>query len=350
MYGAKKMSPERRDISKIIGVNPCAEIMLRSCQFCNLTEVVIRPEDDLDDVLQKIETVVWLGAIQSTFTKFPYLNKKWKYNCEDERLLGVSITGQMDNPNLFTIDVLKAMKSKALKIAKKACKALDINFSTAVTCTKPSGTVSQLVNSASGLHPRYAKFYIRRYRISSMDPLFHMLKDQSVPTSPENNQRESDWKKAQQGDINACPIYEKGKRWTEDKVNTWIISFPVRAPIDCVTRNDLTAIQQLEYYKKIQKYWCEHNASMTCYVDENDWVDVEHWVYKNWKYVTGLSFLPKDGGKYEQAPFEEITEAQYNKMVKNFPKIDYSQLSKYELEDQTQGSQELACGGGSCEI
>lgn len=671
LHGARKMSPERRDASKIVGVNPCAEILLRSCEFCNLSEVVIRAEDDLDDVLQKIETAVWLGAIQSTFTKFPYLNRKWKRNCEDERLLGVSLTGQMDNPALFTEDALKAMLAKSVKVAKKACKTLGINLSAAVTCVKPSGTVSQLVNSASGLHPRYSKFYIRRYRIASMDPLFRMLVDQGVEMSPENGQREKDWKKAQQGDLNACPIYEKGKRWSEDKVNTWVISFPVKAPEGSVTRNDLTALQQLEYYKKIQKNWCEHNASCfaghvrfctseglkrfdefedcekvrvlsssgrlatgvvrhlghqkiwklnlrsgnrtmsfdttedhlwpvtyahqrwagydrklyktsdlpvgkqldlvvpsfeveedseavlhgivfgdgttassgkscsislchdsramkslfsdagyklterddinqtriyslpnhwkrlpddksspeyirgflsgwfaadghvskdgrvvslscfrkdhlkwvqrqatkaglavsthikkfesgdgsysnnpsfslsflteslnrsflsphlkkmdrffskdrmqsskrwriesveptdreepvfclevpadrlfvlegnvlthncTVYIGEDEWIEVQHWVYKNWKYVTGLSFLPKDGGKYEQAPYQEVTEEEYEELAAEFPQIDYSQLSKYETEDHTKGSKELACTGDTCEI
>lgn len=348
--GAKKMSPDRRDASKICGVNPCGEILLRNCEFCNLSEVVIRSEDDLDDVLQKIETAVWLGAIQSTFTKFPYLNRRWKRNCEEERLLGVSMTGQMDNPGLFTNDAINAMAKKTLKVAIKAAKILGINVPTAITCVKPSGTVSQLVNSSSGLHARYSKFFLRSYRIASMDPLFKMLRDQGVKMNPENGQREKDWKKAQQGDLNACPIYEKGKRWSGDRVNTWVIAFPVKAPEKSVTRNDMTALQQLDYYKKIQKYWCEHNASCTVYVEENEWIEVMHWVYKNWKYVTGLSFLPKDGGKYEQAPYEEISEEEYERLAAVFPQIDYSQLSKYEMEDNTQGGRELSCTGDRCEI
>jgi hypothetical protein len=260
------------------------------------------------------------------------------------------MTGQLDNPELFTEDAIKAMRAKALKVAKKACGTLGINFSTAVTCVKPSGTVSQLVNSASGLHARHAKFYLRRYRIASMDPLFSMLRDQGVKMSPENGQREKDWKKAQHGDLTACPIYEKGKRWSQDKVNTWVVAFPIKSPEGCMTRNDMTALQQLDYYKKIQKHWCEHNASCTVYVSEDEWIDVEHWVYKNWKYVTGLSFLPRDGGKYEQAPFEEITEEEYERLADKIPEIDYSQLGRYEKQDETQGGKELACTGDKCDL
>jgi len=348
MQGAKKRSPERRDSSKIDGMNPCAEILLRSCQFCNLTEVVVKAGDDLDDMLEKIETATWLGAIQSTFTHFPYLSRKWKNNCEQERLLGVSLTGQMDNHELFTVAAFKAMKSKAIKIAKKAAQILEINMPTAITCVKPSGTVSQLVNSSSGLHRRFSKYYIRRYRISSMDPLCRLLRGQGIACSPENGQGEKDWKKAQQGDLQACSIYEKGKRWSEDKVNTWVVSFPIESPKNSTIH--LTSIEQLDHYKKNQEYWCEHNASCTVYVSDHEWFETGNWVYKNWKHVAGVSFLPVDGGKYEQAPYEEITKEEYNKLKIKVPKIDYNQLYKYEAEDQTEGSQEKACVGGNCDI
>lgn len=348
--GAIKRAPERRNTKRLAGTNPCGEILLRSCQFCNLTEVIIRPNDDLDDILDKIETATWLGAIQSTFTNFPYLSQKWKRNCNDERLLGVSLTGQMDNPDILTPVALKAMKAKALKVAKKAAKILGINLSAAITCVKPSGTVSQLVNSASGLHGRFAEWFIRRYRIASIDPLLKMLKAQGFAMLPENGQSQDDWKEAQQGNISACNIYEKGKRWTEEKVNTWVVSFPVASPEGSVKRNELTAMEQLEHYKKIQEYWCEHNASATIYVKEDEWLEVGNWVYQNWKYVTGVSFLPYDGGHYLQAPFEEITEEQYNKMKDNFIPIDYSQLSKFEMEDNTTGSKEIACTGDVCDI
>lgn len=348
--GAIKRAPERRKTTRLAGTNPCGEIVLRSCEFCNLTEVVLRAGDDLDDILDKVETAVWLGAIQSTFTNFPYLSQRWKRNCNEERLLGVSITGQMDNIALMNSEALKAAKAKAIKIAKKAAKVLGVNASAAVTCVKPSGTVSQLVNSSSGLHPRYARFYLRRYRIASIDPLFRLLKDQGLSLSPEVGQRPEDWKKAQQGDTTACTIYEKGKRWTEDKVITWVVGFPVAAPESSITRDQLSAIEQLEHYKKVQEHWCEHNASATIYVKEDEWLEVGNWVYKNWKHVTGVSFLPYDGGRYELAPYEEITEEEYRMLEDSFPTIDYSKLSKYELEDNTSGSKELACSGDACEI
>lgn len=349
IHGAKKRCPERRDASKIVGANPCAEILLRSCEFCNLSEVVVRPTDDLDDVLDKIETATWLGAIQSTFTHFPYLNRRWKKNCEQERLLGVSITGQMDNPSLFTDDALLAMRKKAIKVAKKAADKLGINFSAAVTCNKPSGTLSQLVNASSGIHSRLGRWIIRRYRIAAIDPLFKMLRAQGVSMSPENKQRESDWKKSKEGDKNACTIYEKGKRWSEDKVLTWVVSFPIEAPAGSVLKDDMTAIEQLEYYKKVQKNWCEHNASCTIQVKDAEWLEVGNWVYQNWKYITGVSFLPENAD-YEQMPEEVITEEEYKRLVKSFKKIDYSKLAEFERDDNTTGAKEVACGGGKCDL
>ena len=349
LQGAKKRCPERRDPTKIVGANPCAEILLRSCEFCNLSEVVVRPTDDLDDVLDKIETATWLGAIQSTFTYFPYLSRKWKNNCEQERLLGVSITGHMDNPKLFTEDALLAMKKKAIKVAKKAAEKLGINFSAAITCNKPSGTLSQLANCASGIHSRRGRWIIRRYRISAIDALYQLLKACGVPLSAENKQRESDWKKAQQGDPHACTIYEKGKRWSEDKVLTWVVSFPIEAPKSSVLKDQMTAIEQLEYYKKVQKNWCEHNASCTIQVKDNEWLEVGNWVYQNWKYITGVSFIPEDAD-YEQMPEEPITEEEYKKLKADLPVIDYSRLAEFEAEDNTTGAKEVACGGGKCDI
>jgi ribonucleoside-diphosphate reductase alpha chain len=350
LQGVKKRCPERRDASKLVGTNPCSETCLRSNQFCNLSEVVARKEDDLDDILDRIETATWLGAIQSTFTRFPYLSRKWKNNCDFEKLLGISVTGQMDNLELFTPDAWKAMQKKAIKIAAKASKILGINMPAAITCCKPSGTVSQLVNSSSGIHARFSKYYIRRYRISSMDPLFRMLKDQGISMFPENGQRADDWKKAQDGDLQACPIYEKGKRWSKDRVNTWIIEFPIKSPDGCITKDDMTAIEQLEYYRSVQQNWCEHSASCTIFVDDDEWLEVGNWVYRNWKYIAGLSFLPKDGGNYDQLPFEAIDKGTYDKLIKNFKQIDYSKLCEYEKEDETQGSKEFACGGNSCEV
>jgi len=317
---------------------------------CNLSEIVLRDGDDLDDIMDKVETTVWLGAIQSTFTYFPYLNKKWKTNCEEECLLGVSITGQMDNPGLLTETALEALKKKAIKIAKHASSILGINLSVAITCVKPSGTVSQLVNSSSGLHPRYSKYYIRRYRISSTDPLYKMMNDQGFKFNPDNGQRQKDWRAAAKGNTSACSIYEQGKEWSEDKVTTWVVEFPVKSPEKSTIRNEMTAIDQLEHYRKIQTKWCEHNASCTVYVKDEEWIEVGNWVYKNWDIINGISFLPHDGGNYEQAPYEEINKETYDKMIKDIPKIDYNKLSNYEKEDSTTGAKSLACVGDKCEI
>jgi ribonucleoside-diphosphate reductase alpha chain len=333
----KKTAPERRASELIAGTNPCGEIALRSMEFCNLSEVVIRSEDDLDDLMQKVECATWIGAIQSTFTKFPYLRKKWKQNCEQERLLGVSLTGQMDNPSLMTKDNLIALKKKAIKVAKIAAKHLDINLSVSITTGKPSGTVSQLVDCASGCHVRYSPYGIRRYRISSTDPLFSMLKDQKVPMSPEVGQRE----------------YENGKQikgWSEDKVNTWVLEFPFKSPEGSMTRHDVNAIQQLEHYKTVQSHWCEHNQSCTIYVKENEWFEVGNWVYENFDYINGVSFLPYDGGNYELAPYEEIDKKTYVELLQKFPNIDYTDLARYESEDRTEGAKNYACVGDKCEL
>lgn len=329
----RNSAPKRRNTDLILGTNPCAEIMLRNMQFCNLSEVVVKAEDDLDDLLEKVECATWIGAIQSTFTNFPYLRDKWKSNCEEERLLGVSLTGQMDNIKLMTPDNLIALKRRALKVARKASKHLKINMSASITCGKPSGTVSQLVDSASGCHTRFSPFYIRRYRIASSDPLLTVLKTQNVPMSPEVGQREFEV-----------------DNWIESNVNTWVVDFPIKAPNKAIFRKNLIAIQQLEYYHTVQKYWCEHNQSCTIYVKDEEWFDVGNWVYNNWNVLSGVSFLSYDGGKYELAPYEEISETKYNKLISKFPKIDYSQLSKYETEDMTEGAKSYACVGDSCEL
>lgn len=362
LEAAREMAPKRRDTTQILGTNPCGEIQLRSQEFCNLSEVVARAEDDIDTMLEKIETATWMGIIQACFTNFPYLNDKWSKNCQEERLLGVSITGQMDAPHLFKREALKAYKARAIRVAKKASEIMGIPMPAAVTCVKPSGTVSQLVDSSSGLHPRFAKYYVRRYRISGTDPLFRMIRDQGLPVSPDNGQRKQDYVKAikayessenkNEGLKQAksiCPIFDLDG-WTVDKVNTWVVSFPIAAPKSAVTVEDLSALDQLEWYKKIQENWCEHNASITVYVKPDEWLSVGDWVYKNWTIVNGVSFLPVSDHVYEQAPYEKITKEEYDKMAKTFPKIDYSQLGKYETEDNTEGAKSLACQGGSCEL
>ena len=238
LLSAQNKAPSRRYAPLIQGTNPCGEIMLRDMEFCNLSEVVVREDDDLDTLLDKVETATWLGVLQSTFTDFPYLRKEWSKNCGVERLLGVSLTGQMDNPSLMNSEVLKALKSRVIRISRKASTLLGVNMPVATTCVKPSGTVSQLVDSASGCHPRYSQYYIRRYRISTTDPLLTMLKKQGVPCHPENGQ-------------------------DEKTATTWVLEFPVKAPEGCLTRKDVTAMDQLRHYKNLQLNWCEHNASMT---------------------------------------------------------------------------------------
>jgi len=325
LESAQNKTPARRYAPLIQGTNPCGEIMLRDMEFCNLSEVVVREDDDLDTLLDKVETATWLGIIQSTFTYFPYLRKGWKKNCDVERLLGVSLTGQMDNPSLLNSEVLKALKSRVLRISRKASTLLGINMPVATTCVKPSGTVSQLVDSASGCHPRYSEYYIRRYRIAASDPLFQMLKTQGVPYHPENGQE-------------------------EDSASTFVLEFPVKSPEGCMTRKDVSALDQLSHYKNLQMNWCEHNASMTVYVKDDEWFEVGNWVYQNWDIINGVSFLPMDGGHYELAPYEEIDHYTYESLIKKFPVIDYGKLSSFELQDETGGSKEYACTGDKCDI
>ena len=325
LSSAQAKAPSRRYAPLIQGTNPCGEIMLRDMQFCNLSEVVIREDDDLDTLLDKVETATWLGVIQSSFTDFPYLRKEWKKNCDVEALLGVSLTGQMDNPSVLTSEALSALKSRVLRIARKASSILGTKMPAATTCVKPSGTVSQLVDSASGVHPRYSQYYIRRYRIAARDPLFSMMKDEGIKCSPENGQ-------------------------TRQSASTWVLEFPVKSPDGCITRKDITALDQLKHYKNLQHNWCEHNASMTVYVRDDEWFEVGNWVYQNWDIINGVSFLPYSGGKYKLAPYEEIDHRTYERLIKALPLINYNLLAAYENQDNTQGKAEYACVGDKCEI
>lgn len=351
MQAAKKMAPSRRNSNLLAGTNPCGEIVLRDCEMCNLSEVIARHDDDVDDLIQKVKAATWLGAIQSTITDFRYLRKEWRKNCEEERLLGTSITGHMDCFKLIGDPTVQlTLKKVAIKTAREAAKKLGINFSAAITCGKPSGTVSQLVECSSGAHPRWDEHYLRRYRINHMDPLYHMLKDQGLKFHPEIGQRRKDWNAATKGNTTACSIYDGGEKWTEDKVRTWVCEFPIKSPKQSVKRDDVTALDQLEHYKNLQENWCEHNQSITVYVRDEEWFEVGNWVYKHWDTINGVSFLPYDGGRYELAPYESITKEEYKQKKKDFPKLDYSQLSKYESEDNTEGSKTLACTGDKCEL
>lgn len=324
----KSILPGRRVYSDELRCNPCGEIYLHPFEFCNLSEVVVRAEDTFDDLINKVKAAVWIGAMQSTLTDFPFIRDEWKENCEEERLLGVSLTGQMDNVSLLSDQALDILKKYAMKECSKACKALGINMSAAITCGKPSGTISQLVDSSSGCHPRFAKYYVRRYRISGTDPLFKMMRDQGIKFLPEVGQ----------------------ESLLEEDVTTWVCDFPMKSPEGAVTRDEVSAIDQLEWYRKIRNNWCEHNQSITVYVKDNEWLSVGAWVYDHFDEVAGVSFLPYDGGKYKLAPFEEISEKEYHNMREKMPIIDYTQLSRYELDDETTGAKEYACVGGVCEL
>lgn len=307
------------------GTNPCGEIVLKSKQFCNLTEVVARQEDTEETLLRKIKIAAILGTYQSTLTNFPYISKEWKKHCEEERLLGVSITGQWDCPVVRNPETLKKLKETAIKTNEEYAKKFGIKPSTAVTAVKPSGTVSQLVDAASGMHPRHSQYYIRRIRISATDPLFHMLKEQKFPYQAEVGQLES-------------------------SATTYVLEFPVKSPEGAIFRNDLSAQKQLEYWKTIKENYTEHNPSVTISVGDDEWIETANWLYKNWEMLGGLSFLPRSEHIYQLAPFEEITEEKYKELIAKIPEIDFSQIVVYEKDDQTTGAKELACVGGVCEI
>jgi ribonucleoside-diphosphate reductase alpha chain len=345
---------KRREFRSGLRTNPCGEILLRPFQFCNLSEVIVRPEDSFDDLLDKMEVAVWLGTMQAGLTDFKWLRPEWKKNCEEEALLGVSLTGQMDNIKLMTEEKLEILKGYAIKVNKKAAKAIGINASVAITTGKPSGTVSQLALCGSGAHPWHDKFYIRRYRISATDPVYRMMRDQGFRFVPENGQgpeavetkraklREEGWAESQ--------ISALAPDWDESQVNTWVVEFPTKAPEGAITRHEVDCIGQLEWYLKMVRHWCEHNQSITIYVKDSEWLKVGAWVYDHFEELVGVSFLNHNGGIYSLAPYETITEEQYNKMLKELPEVDWSKLPQYELDDTTEGAKTLACVGNSCEM
>lgn len=307
--------------------NPCSEIILRPYQFCNLSEVVIKKEDDISDLVEKVKTATWIGCIQSTFTQFPGLRRRWKKNCEEERLIGVSLTGQMDNIEILTETVLKELKKVVEKTARHATKKLNINMPASFSCVKPSGTCSLVVDSASGCHPRYSQYYIRRFRISKSDPMFMLLKEQGMKYYPENGQ-------------------------TKDNFTTAVIEFPIKAPDNSITRKDWDAIKQLNWYKKVQKNWCTHNVSNTVYVSDEGWLKVGSYVLEYWNDIIGVSFFPYEVHKYDLAPYEEITKEQYDEMMEKLPKIDFTKLGEFEkiTGDTTDIVHEFACIADKCEV
>lgn len=335
----------------------CGEILLKADtgEFCNLSEAVVRAGDKFSDLVEKVKTAVWLGVMQACLTDFPFIRPSFKEACDEEMLLGVSLTGQMDNAKLLTAERLEDLKDVALRTCKKACRALGRNMSVAVTTGKPSGTVSQLVNCASGAHPRYARWYIRRYRIAATDPLFRMMRDQGVVFYPEVGEGPEDVLEKREKLVAGGRTEDEARAlvpdWNADAVMTWVCEFPEAAPKGAITRDQVTAVEQLEWYLKL-KNWCEHNQSMTVYVRDDEWLRVGAWVYDHFDDIVGITFLPYDGGKYKLAPYEAITEDEYRKRAKAFPAIDYSRLSDYELEDTTAGIQQMqACSGpGGCEL
>ena len=321
-YGARALAPERRDRDLIVGTNPCAEIQLRSGQLCNLSEVVCRVDDTEDDLARKIKLATILGTLQASLTDFKYVRKVWQKNCEDERLLGVSLTGIQDCKILRNPDpkMLERLRDAAHQINVEYSQKLGINPAAAITTIKPSGTVSQLVDSSSGIHGRFSPYYIRTVRQANNDPLTDLLKDQGVPNEPD----------------------------AMNPNKTTIFSFPIKSPEGATLANEQTAIEQLENWKVFQKHWSEHSVSVTVYVKENEWMEVGAWVYENFDYITGVSFLPYSEHTYAQAPYQPCTKVEYFAALAAMPKVGFDKLSEYEFEDNTEGSQTLACSAGGC--
>jgi ribonucleoside-triphosphate reductase len=327
--GLEKQLPARRWAAikdeRQIGLNPCGEIYLRSKQFCNLTSIVIRPKDTVATLKRKMELATLLGTYQSTLTNFGYLSKKWKENCEEERLLGVSLTGYYDNPIVRDDKVLDTLKADSIETNKKYAKRFGINPSTAITCVKPHGNSGQLLGVGSGMHPWFAPYFIRRVRISHTDTLLEMARDQGVPCLPEVGQSES-------------------------SATTFVLEFPVKAPAGAIFKDEVSALDLMKEWKRLKEHFVEHNPSATIYVGPDEWIAVGNFVYENWDWIGGLSFLPRSEHVYQLAPYEEITKEEYERRAKAIGKIDFSKLSQYEAVDNTIGAKEMACVSGVCEI
>ena len=319
----------RRDANHDFGTNPCSEIILRSREFCNLTEVVVRGDDTPATLKQKVIDATILGVMQSTLTNFKYLSKKWKENCEEERLLGVSLTGIMDNAytngkagNLEK--TLNELREVAVATAKEWAEKIGINVSAAITCVKPSGTVSQLVDAASGIHARHSPYYVRTVRADKKDPLAKMMVDAGFPVEDDVTKPD----------------------------HTYVFSFPIKSPENAIYRKDMSAIEQLELWLTYQRHWAEHKPSITVSVKEHEWMEVGAWVYAHFDEMSGVSFLPFSDHVYKQAPYQDCTKEEYEDLLARMPKnIDWSKLADYEKQDTTTGTQELACSAaGGCEI
>ena len=319
---------DRRDPNHEFGTNPCSEIILRDREFCNLSEVVVRPNDSIADLRRKVRIATILGTWQASMTDFRYLSSEWKKNCVEEALLGVSLTGNLDHPILrepfdVTAGILQELREIAIQTNKKWADRIGINPAASITCVKPSGTVSQLVDAASGMHMRHAPYYIRTVRADRKDPLCQFMIDKGFPHEP-------------------CVI-------KPDSV--MVFSFPMKSPEGAPTRHDITAVEHLELWLMFQRYWCEHKPSITINVREHEWLQVASWVYDHMDEISGISFLPFSDHVYQQAPYQDCTKEQYEAALSKMPvNVDWSELSKYEKEDNTAGTQTYACSAGSCEV
>lgn len=326
--GLASQLPERRweaiKDQNQVGMNPCGEIYLRSKQFCNLTSIVVRPEDTETSLKRKIRVATLIGTYQSMLTNFGYLSKEWKENCEEERLLGVSLTGYYDNETVRKEGVLKNLKETAVTANKKYAERFNINQSTAITCVKPHGNSGQLLGVGSGMHPWFSRYFIRRVRVSANDPMFKFAYDQGIPFHPEIGQ-------------------------SPENATTYVLEFPVQAPEGSVVQDEVGADDMLAEWKRLKEHFVEHNPSATIFVGDDEWIKVANFVYENWENVGGLSFLPRVDHIYELAPYEAITKEEYEKRKKELGEIDFEKLMLYETQDNTKGAREFACVAGVCE-
>lgn len=321
---AIRTRPTRRQEAEF-GTNPCGEIILRPWEFCNLSIAVARADDSYDSLKEKVELAALIGTMQSMATHFPGLRPMWQQNCIEERLLGVDITGQLDSPIVQDADVMAKLKQVSIETNRVAAERLGINQSVSVTCVKPSGNSSQLLNCSAGIHARWAKYYVRNVRVAAHSPIFKVLRDLGVPMDPENGQM-------------------------PETADTWVIHFPAKSPEGAITRKERTALEQCDYWLQNKTHWTEHNPSVTITYRPDEVIDLIKWVWENQDRIGGMAFLPAFDAQYDQMPYEEISEAEYQRLIAEFPVIDFSKLYRYEEEDYTTAAQELACLSGQCEV
>ena len=318
------MRPARRQEAEF-GTNPCGEIILRPFQFCNLSIAIARKDDTYESLREKVEVATIIGTIQSMAVSFPGLRPEWRENCEEERLLGVDINGQLDSPVVQDPAIQSRLRQVAIETNRLYAQKLGINQSVAVTCVKPSGNSSQLFNCSSGIHARWAPYYIRNIRVSAHSPIFKVLRDEGVPMDPENGQ-------------------------TIETATTWVVHFPVKSPDGARHRKSLKVIDQCNYWLQNKIHWTEHNPSVTITYYPNEVIDLIKWVWEHKDLIGGMAFLPAFDAAYAQMPYQEVTQVEYEKLRSSFPEIDFSKLYRYEEEDYTKAAQELACVAGACDV